>query len=253
MQISQSAREYVRFFAEDTGIPGIDIFCCDKTDGSGEIFEVHGYGMGHELKHSYRSSRIFEVDPFTDVKLREMVIDTADSFEMASDPRLVSAGDHAERYWRFMAQRDVEIIGAATRRYLPGFYLVIGLHRIRTGTNQRAIAYERLGHHLDVIKDMVSVNILNALVQSGDGHDLLRRSMGGGAGDCARVPVPAALTPRETEIAQLICLGKQNKQIAYMTGLSIHTVENHLKRMYRKLGIQNRAALVSRMNARIVH
>jgi DNA-binding CsgD family transcriptional regulator len=57
------------------------------------------------------------------------------------------------------------------------------------------------------------------------------------------------LSPRESEIAHLICAGKQNKEIAWLTGLSVHTIENHLKRIYRKFHIQNRAALVSKMRS----
>lgn len=249
MNITQDVRDYVRHFVDETGVDGIDIFCCDKTRGAGEIFEVYGYGIGQELKHGYRAARLFEVDPFTDVMLREEVIDASDSFEMASDPRLSSIGNRSARYWRFMAEREIEIVGASTRRYLPGFYLVVGLHQVKTNLRRGELSYDQLNHELQTIKDMVSVNILSLLLRAGDGYGQLRRSLSDGPS--ADLHPLSALSPRESEIAKLICLGKQNKQIAYVTGLSVHTVENHLKRIYRKLSIQNRAALVSKVGERM--
>ena len=55
------------------------------------------------------------------------------------------------------------------------------------------------------------------------------------------------LSPRESQIAALICEGKQNKQVAYQLALSEFTVENHLRRIYRKLGVHNRAAMTAKL------
>ena len=54
---------------------------------------------------------------------------------------------------------------------------------------------------------------------------------------------------RETQVARLVCEGRRNKEIAWIASLSEYTVENHLRLIYQKLGIHNRAALVARMNA----
>lgn len=244
VDIGRSARDYARFVCEDADVDGIDIFCCDKSNGRGEVMDLHGYGMGSELKDGYRRWRICDADPFTDIALREAHGHSCDSFELASDPRLQLAGGRADKYWRFMAEKDVDIVGAATRRLLPGFYLVVGLHRLKTGRERAEISPDRLDPQLRTVKDMVSVGILNRLLQSGDGYGQLRRTMGFGQPASETLP---ALSPRETEIAQLICTGKQNKEIAYLTGLSVHTIENHLKRIYRKFHIQNRAALVAKL------
>ena len=55
------------------------------------------------------------------------------------------------------------------------------------------------------------------------------------------------LTPQELQIAVLVAEGRRNKEIAGMLFLSIRTVEFHLTRVYRKLGVANRAALASRL------
>lgn len=52
------------------------------------------------------------------------------------------------------------------------------------------------------------------------------------------------LTDREQQIASLVCTGIGNKIIAHKLGVSEGTVKAHLNKVYRKLGIRNRAALI---------
>lgn len=248
MEVKRQVHKYARLLVEEAAVDGVDIFCCDKTSGPGEIYEIYGHGMNHELKHGYRQMRLFEVDPFTDLKIREASTGDDDSFELGTDPRVVAIGGRAEKYWRFMAQKEIEIVGAATRRLLPGFYLVAGLHRVKRDYRRSDLPYQQLSDRLQTLKDMVSVDILSQCLRVGDGYGNLRMSLSQAPASPMQPGSP--LSPREMEIARLICLGKQNKEIAYVTGLSEHTVENHLKRIYRKLEIHNRAALVAKMNGR---
>ncbi len=52
------------------------------------------------------------------------------------------------------------------------------------------------------------------------------------------------LTPRECEVLTHLAQGQQNKEIALALGIAEHTVENHLKHIYHKLGVQNRVEAV---------
>ena len=54
------------------------------------------------------------------------------------------------------------------------------------------------------------------------------------------------LTPAELEVASLVSEGKRNKEIAGALWMSEKTVEAHLSRIYRKLGVRNRAELAAR-------
>lgn len=54
---------------------------------------------------------------------------------------------------------------------------------------------------------------------------------------------PAALTPREREIAQLAASGLSNKQIGEQLQLSARTVGAHLRHIFQKLGVASRVAL----------
>jgi DNA-binding NarL/FixJ family response regulator len=60
-----------------------------------------------------------------------------------------------------------------------------------------------------------------------------------------REAAPIHLTDRQREL--LICLqeGLDNLAIARRTGLSVKTIENHLTRLYRQLGVQSRLEAVS--------
>jgi DNA-binding CsgD family transcriptional regulator len=61
-------------------------------------------------------------------------------------------------------------------------------------------------------------------------------------------PASAAefLTPRELQIVVLVADGKVNKQIADVLCISEWTVSTHLRRIFAKLGVDTRAAMVSR-------
>jgi DNA-binding NarL/FixJ family response regulator len=52
-----------------------------------------------------------------------------------------------------------------------------------------------------------------------------------------------SLTPRESEVLQLIAEGKANKQIASELGLGVKTIEHHRQQMMKKLNIHDIASL----------
>lgn len=54
------------------------------------------------------------------------------------------------------------------------------------------------------------------------------------------------LSPKETEVLQLLAEGEPAKGIAARLGLSVHTVDSHLRSIYRKLGAANQSAAVAR-------
>jgi DNA-binding CsgD family transcriptional regulator len=63
----------------------------------------------------------------------------------------------------------------------------------------------------------------------------------------ARAPLAACLlTARELEVATLVASGRPNKQIASALGISEWTVSTHLRRIFAKLGVDSRAAMVAR-------
>jgi DNA-binding CsgD family transcriptional regulator len=62
-----------------------------------------------------------------------------------------------------------------------------------------------------------------------------------------RAPSSLALTPTEDKVAALVASGSTNREVAEALFVSVHTVEAHLKRIYRKLGVRSRTELASKL------
>lgn len=67
-----------------------------------------------------------------------------------------------------------------------------------------------------------------------------------------RIPVRSegmcpSLSPREREIARLVAQGYPNKTIAAVLDLSTWTIGTHLRRIFAKLRVGSRAAMVARL------
>ena len=66
-----------------------------------------------------------------------------------------------------------------------------------------------------------------------------------------RPRAPLGLTPTEERVAELAAAGHTNREIAQALFLSVHTIEDNLRRIYGKLGIRSRTELAARSSARL--
>lgn len=66
------------------------------------------------------------------------------------------------------------------------------------------------------------------------------------------LPAAEVLTARELQIVALVAEGRVNKQIADILRISEWTVSTHLRRVFAKLQVDTRAAMVSRCYAHVV-
>jgi DNA-binding CsgD family transcriptional regulator len=60
--------------------------------------------------------------------------------------------------------------------------------------------------------------------------------------------VPVDLTPAQESVALLVAAGRRNDEIAAALGLHTKTIEWHLSRIYRKLGLRSRTELAVRFS-----
>jgi DNA-binding CsgD family transcriptional regulator len=70
-----------------------------------------------------------------------------------------------------------------------------------------------------------------------------------GAGSAAAEPPDSALTAREAQIASMAAVGYANQEIADRLFITTHTVEYHLKKVFRKLGIVSRRQLRGKVSS----
>jgi DNA-binding NarL/FixJ family response regulator len=64
---------------------------------------------------------------------------------------------------------------------------------------------------------------------------------------------PVRLTARETELLQLLARGCTYIQVSDRLGVSVHTVESHVKNIYRKLNVHSaRTAVWRAMELRLL-
>jgi DNA-binding NarL/FixJ family response regulator len=120
-------------------------------------------------------------------------------------------------------------------------------------TMHRNVAYARraleLGATGFVLKHSASAELVMAVRAALQGRtfvtpdlatDLMRATPRGGQ----RMADPAALSPRQRDVLQLLAGGKSVKEIAAVLGLSPRTVEDHKYRMMEALGLENNVELV---------
>src|SRR5262249_61547557 len=78
-------------------------------------------------------------------------------------------------------------------------------------------------------------------------HTVLSRLLAEEAHSAIRLVRPdCRVTSRETEILRWIRYGKTNDDIASILDLSPNTVKNHVKKILRKMGVENRSHAVAR-------
>jgi DNA-binding CsgD family transcriptional regulator len=61
------------------------------------------------------------------------------------------------------------------------------------------------------------------------------------------LPALVGLTRREQEVAQLVCQGRSNQEVADDAGLSLPTIKKHLHAVFRKLEVPSRSRLITLM------
>ena len=82
----------------------------------------------------------------------------------------------------------------------------------------------------------------NYIPDRNGGYVVLKAGPVAAAVDTSALP----LSGREREIVALVAAGKTNSEIGQLLEISARTVQKHLENVFRKLGVENRTALVMR-------
>jgi DNA-binding CsgD family transcriptional regulator len=118
--------------------------------------------------------------------------------------------------------------------------------------------FERSGHHLWAAQASVDAAHLERLAGNARRASALLRRAATLAERCEQARAPwlvlhdtvDPLTRRERDVASLAATGRTNPEIAQTLHLSVRTVENHLYRVYAKLGVTGRQQLADTLAGR---
>lgn len=245
MQASREIVERSDNMVASCGLDSMSIFFRNLlAPNAGALSYLYHNGVSGEAQHAYQTGRVYEDDPFTQAIEGRDCVGQLIRWE---DGRLSRLAQDARNYRSFISCYDVDVVGAWVQQVVPDVFLVIGAH-CKPGGNHRAnVPMRLLEKEVSELSQIVMSQLLLQMLE-GAGPGMLDAVLQGQQSSAQ--DAMASLSPREQEIARLVGEGKQNKQIAYAVGISEFTVENHLRRIYRKLEVRNRTAMTARLSER---
>ena len=93
-----------------------------------------------------------------------------------------------------------------------------------------------------LLKDTTKEELIAAVRQVHQGERYLPQNIASRLADRLIRP---NLTPREMDVLRLVCRGRTNKEIASAMFISEETVKSHMKSLFQKLGVHDRAEAVA--------
>ncbi|MCB1666785.1 MAG: LuxR C-terminal-related transcriptional regulator [Porticoccaceae bacterium] len=143
-------------------------------------------------------------------------------------------------YWKHLKPYGYMETATSVYAISDNIFLVVGMHSL---DRKKHLRIERAMPAIENWLRESSMYIVDESVrnfQSGFSQNTLIYDLKGPAD---------LLTNREIQVVYELLKGKSNKQIAVALSLSNFTVDNHLRRIYKKFGVNNRTALVARVSS----
>ena len=99
--------------------------------------------------------------------------------------------------------------------------------------------------HRPAFDDRHAVKELRAMVEQGalDARAVQAVLEGRGVVPARKAAWPGGLSDREVEVVRLVAVGRTNKEIGALLGMSARTAQKHVMNVYDKLGLESRAGL----------
>jgi DNA-binding NarL/FixJ family response regulator len=220
--------------------PGWVVYCvcrckrCDFGGGHGEV------GTDHESRQ-LRKIRAILVDdhPVFAEGLKE-------GLEQTGTITVVGVAQSGYTALELMRQLDPDVVVLDMR--LPGLSGMAVAEQARTVCPRAAVlmlsgldgpesatTLLRLGVRGFLSKTASADAIASAVQVVANGGTLLGTLM-----PSSGFPTPDGLTPRESEVLQLLIAGCRNVDIAFRLGIALHTVESHVRQVLHKRGAKSR-------------
>jgi DNA-binding CsgD family transcriptional regulator len=226
-------------------LDSLSIFLSARSNRLAGLTYLFHHGVSEAAQYAYKQGRVFEDDPFP------RAIEGSDrSGQLISwnDRRISGAASSAREYRQFINCHSVDVVGAWVQQVMPQFFLVIGAHCRPGGHRKSEVSLKLLANEAAGISQMIVSQLLEEALGGTGRRDMLKAVLDdAGEGGAGSGGAGSVLSSRELQIAELVGTGNQNKQVAFIAGISEFTVENHLRRIYRKLGVHNRAGMAAKL------
>jgi DNA-binding NarL/FixJ family response regulator len=179
------------------------------------------------------------------IGLRALVADDPNLDLVAADVPMDALEGVIERHRPDVALLNFGTLGSPARvlhlhRSYPHTRLVVLANRPTAAECTQMLSF---GATACLSKETEARDIVSALHLASRGMHLLPRSATPASPD---VEFADLLTPRESEVMQLLRGGATNAEIAHELSIGIETVRTHARSIYRKLGIASRRDLATR-------
>ena len=147
--------------------------------------------------------------------------------------------------YRMPGMDGAQVAAAVLREELPTRVLLLSAH------DEAAIVYSALrdGAAGFISKESSRSELVESVLSCARGHDVVAPQLAGGLAveihrnrDASAAP---ALSPREREVLVLIAEGRSITAMATKLFLAPSTVKTHVQRLYEKLGVSDRGAVVA--------
>jgi DNA-binding CsgD family transcriptional regulator len=192
-------------------------------------FGFRTFGIPREFGLAYKQNAMENVDPLHPVRL------------VPRKPRFLTMGDaraHSpDRYRDFQAfLRSFGAQEAGEMIFHSGGQAVAGLSLVWTGQKPEYRATAELGSSLhSYVEFNLDTGWRMRGLQSAGTREALARGY--------------ELTGRETEVVDAVCRGLTNDDIARQLNIGLATVKTHLIHVFKKVGVETRGGLISRVLA----
>ncbi len=178
-------------------------------------FHIAAHGFPREWVDKYVDDRLYEIDPIPEIALR-----TSDPFLWSQTADLAKLAEDQAAYLATLEGADVGD-GVAIQVFGPNMrHGYVGLGFGETG---RKVTAAKLAEY-QIVAQLLHLRFCTIVE--------------------ARNASEVDLSPREREILSWMARGKSKSVIAEILGVSVHTVDTLVRRMFRKLDVSDRTSAV---------
>ncbi|MCP5173338.1 MAG: helix-turn-helix transcriptional regulator [Pseudomonadales bacterium] len=221
------------------------IFLYDKSQASPVNF-LYETGIPASITALYTNG-VYRDDPMLQYSTspeRDCHRFTGTNYCQRLEPNLEPYQEHNDRYWHALGRAGFRETATSLKAVSRDIYLVVGL--------LLAESRSRKGAHLCVENAMTAVDNWLEACHHAIVDAAVRQCFFPPRQPQLKTDLPAEanrVTNREWQVIAELMAGCSNKQISAKLGVAEHTVENHLKNIYKKFAVRSRTALIAKITS----